>query len=409
MSNQIFEFVIPEPGASVSEPSKDSPPVISEFAQQKFLETSNIKDLLLENIRTTGLGNPAKINIYALEVLKTYHNRNLKIRTSSRHKFLSNLKYESLTAELELKLILATPSIRDNDDLRKHMLYLRNNGIPKMAYVNMEKSNKCIQQIDASKKLQKLKTESNSHQIKDPCLPRFNANIGISDFAVEKFIEYSNIKELLWEDIIMNGKGTLNHINNYAQKILYNYLMRNIGSYFGKKKSILENLKFKSIAEELLIKWLAAHPDITNESELANHQKILEMHNVNKTAYINLSKNNIALHFELKAVNQLKLDYPNSWNNKIASIPVLLLRKYNKEHSQSRSTNFNMPALSTEDGQMKATTSKPEDSVSMIKVINDMNDRSVITCEDKGMSNEIITIDYASDAADLIDELCQED
>lgn len=120
---------------------------VSDFAAQKFMENSNIVGLIKEDILKSGQGNLESINKYAKVVLGKIHNKSLVTYVSSRSNldFIRDLRYNSLKANLEIKLLVSNPLILNEHMLNCHLNYIKHHDVDKLfPYIDMTKNNKAL-------------------------------------------------------------------------------------------------------------------------------------------------------------------------------------------------------------------------------------------------------------------------
>lgn len=164
--------------------------------------------------------------------------------------------------------------------------------------------------------------------IKDVTL---NKNKVISDFAVQKFMENSNVRDLLLKDMKRFSKGDPKKIFDYARKVLMHFHDKSLVTFKDGEKFIA-NLKYKSLAKELDTKLLLSSPSITTDKQLEQYKSCLQM-NGYKTPYVNMTKNNMAYVMEKNMVNALKKQFPKTWEGKIPSTVKFINKHFNQRYS----------------------------------------------------------------------------
>lgn len=158
-----------------------------------------------------------------------------------------------------------------------------------------------------------------------------NKNRVISDFAVQKFMENSNVRDLLLKDMKRFSKGDPKKIFDYARKVLMHFHDKSLVTFKDGEKFIA-NLKYKSLAKELDTKLLLSTPSITTDKLLEQYKNCLQM-NGYKTPYVNMTKHNMAYAMEKNMVNALKKQFPKTWEGKIPSTVKFINKHFNQRYS----------------------------------------------------------------------------
>lgn len=156
----------------------------------------------------------------------------------------------------------------------------------------------------------------------------------ITDFAVKKFMEHSNIEELFKNDMLQTGRGRPSRIEVYVKNQLMHYHNRSLIAHRDRRRKLIGKLKYRSFKGELETKLLVSRPTITNDIQLNLHEALLKKHNINNMyAFVDLSKNNVILDIQKQCLTTWKMLFPTVWNMKIWALDKASLEKYNKTNS----------------------------------------------------------------------------